>query len=56
MKHELPDYLLRSLIRHVTALIDNVDCSSSSRVANAVRLCRKEVKQIDKIINKSKDN
>lgn len=49
--HQLPDYLLKSFIRHVHVIIDHVDDKGKSRVADAVRLTKKDLKKMGKIIN-----
>lgn len=47
---QLPDYLINDLIRHLHILIENVDTSGkSTRVYNAVRLAKNDLKKLTKI-------
>lgn len=52
--YQLPDYILKSFFRHVSTIIDCVDDKGKSRVADAVRLTRKDLKKIEKIITNKK--
>ncbi|WP_187368613.1 hypothetical protein [Parabacteroides johnsonii] len=52
MKHELPDYLIKPFLRHVSTIINHVDDKDKSRVANSVRLARKDLKKIESLISK----
>ena len=54
MKYELPEYLIESFLRHVATIINHVDDKGSSRVADAVRLTKKDLKKIKSHINKYK--
>lgn len=48
--HQIPEVLLLSLLRHVTIITNHVD-SNNSKVADAVRLSKKEIKKIRRLIN-----
>lgn len=46
---QLPDYLLNDLIRHLQVLISiNVD-TKNTRVVNAIRLVKKDLKRLEQI-------
>jgi hypothetical protein len=46
MKHELPEYIIKNIITHVSKIIDHVE-EKNSRVADAVRLTRKDLKKVE---------
>lgn len=50
--HQLPDYLIKSFLRHVSRIVDHVEDKGCSRVADAVRLTKKDLKKIESLISK----
>lgn len=51
-QHQLPDYLIKSFLRHVSKIVDHVEYKGCSRVADAVRLTKKDLKKIESLISK----
>lgn len=49
--HQIPEALLLSFLRHVAIIVNQVD-SNKPKVADAIRLSRKEIKRIENIIKK----
>lgn len=47
----VPDYLIKNIISHVSRIIDHVD-EKNSRVADAVRLTKLDIKRLKKLAEK----
>lgn len=47
--HQIPEVLLLSFLRHVAIIANHVD-SNKPKVADAVRLSKKEIKKIESLI------
>jgi hypothetical protein len=48
---QVPDYVINNLISHLSKIIDHVE-EKNSRVADAVRLTRKDLKKLKSLVAK----
>lgn len=52
-RYQLSDSLVNSIIRHLSVIVDHVDDKGKPRIADTVRLAKKDLRRLQDMKNKN---